>query len=397
MRGYLGVTAHYVEKGSLITKLLDCERFAGSHTGAHIADKFDTICAKCDIEHKIAYLVTDNASNMWKAFETAFPDVDAAANVVDEEAIWEGVEAAVIEVIQPEKERLSCFALTLQLVVHDELDAIRVMNGVMGKASRLTTILHTSGSFKEGCEGKFGKIKGIPQPNATRWNSTLRQIKAVLSLGAEKLDEFLIAQKQDHIRFTVREWSQLRELNLILSPFFEASDITQGDKVVTISAVVPSVLALHQHLEDHVALHLAGLQNELKTSLATRFRGILLRARLHPPVDVSSLPFGNYIYIVAAILDPAYYFLWIDSYMRLDVDNKEMKAMLSQMVSTLAGVGTPAPHPVPEAHPAEAASAGDAVDEDAASRKLFAGMRRAQAPGQRPVPEPVQQQFARYI
>ena len=47
----------------------------------------------------------------------------------------------------------------------------------------------------------------------------------------------------------MREWNQLKELCDILKPFAEATDLTQGEKVVTVSAVLPSVLSLNNNLE----------------------------------------------------------------------------------------------------------------------------------------------------
>ena len=47
----------------------------------------------------------------------------------------------------------------------------------------------------------------------------------------------------------MREWNQLKELCDILKPFAQATDLTQGEKCVTVSAVLPSVLSLNNHLE----------------------------------------------------------------------------------------------------------------------------------------------------
>lgn len=43
-----------------------------------------------------------------------------------------------------------------------------------------------------------------------------------------------------HLKITAREWNLLKELVGILKPFGEAPDLTQGEKVVTISAVPAS-------------------------------------------------------------------------------------------------------------------------------------------------------------
>ena len=49
----------------------------------------------------------------------------------------------------------------------------------MAKASKLTSMLHTSCVFKEAFSAIFGNERSIPASNATRWNSVLKQIQGV--------------------------------------------------------------------------------------------------------------------------------------------------------------------------------------------------------------------------
>ncbi|KAK0151187.1 putative AC9 transposase [Merluccius polli] len=64
MRGFLGVTAHFMEiegnNPSLQTVLLSCERFTGSHTGERISEKFEEICDNFNMKHKLDYIICDN-------------------------------------------------------------------------------------------------------------------------------------------------------------------------------------------------------------------------------------------------------------------------------------------------------------------------------------------------
>ncbi|CAB1330002.1 unnamed protein product [Coregonus sp. 'balchen'] len=64
-------------------------------------------------------------------------------------------------------------------------------------------------------------------------------------------------------------WNLLKELVDILKPFGEATDLTQGEKVITISAVVPSILSLNHHLEKlkPQVRFLSGLVRGLQASL----------------------------------------------------------------------------------------------------------------------------------
>ena len=85
--------------------------------------------------------------------------------------------------------------------------------------------------YQEAMEEAYGKC-GIPQINTTRWNSTFRQIEAIISKDMRKLNEIAEAQEHSECQFTHREWLQLTELRDILKPFSLATDLTQGDKVI---------------------------------------------------------------------------------------------------------------------------------------------------------------------
>lgn len=74
----------------------------------------------------------------------------------------------------------------------------------------------------------------IPQPIPTRWNSLLRQVETVIDLGQTPLAELVDDESLNlkcNLTFTNKEWEQLEELCNLLSPFAEATDKTQGDRV----------------------------------------------------------------------------------------------------------------------------------------------------------------------
>lgn len=94
MRGFLGVTAHYMDMGrngaSLKSVLLSCDRFTGSHSGERISEKFEQICENYSIKQKLDYIICDNASNMRKAFTVCFPATTSnEAEDVDDSNLWE--------------------------------------------------------------------------------------------------------------------------------------------------------------------------------------------------------------------------------------------------------------------------------------------------------------------
>ena len=409
MRGFLGVTVHYISDSGLQTKLLVCERFTGRHTGVRIAEHFETVVDEYGLDGKVTYLVTDNASNMKRAFATAFPET--FDDGVDDDGIWEDVGVDELQGILPSHERLSCFAHSLQLVVGEGLKAVKNINPVMGKVSRLTTMLHTSVAFKEAFEVFYGPNRGVPQPNATRWNSTLRQVRAVLALGWNKINNLLDDQDKSHIKFTAREWSQLKELNYVLSPFLEATDITQGDKAVTISSIVPTVLSLAQCLQQLHTTHLTALRVQLLDSLRTRFSGIFAQMEVIPQVQpVIDLPFGSSIYVLSSVLDPSYYLMWVDEYLEGSAEYRDqVRAKLrTNMMAALRALprrvprliqGAPVDAPgAPVVQPEVVAADGDNRDIDDEYEpppKLFAGLHRQAA--REVVPTSAERQYQKYL
>uniref|UniRef100_A0A3Q1BM98 BED-type domain-containing protein n=1 Tax=Amphiprion ocellaris TaxID=80972 RepID=A0A3Q1BM98_AMPOC len=291
MRGFLGVTVHYMEIDQdniqLKSNLLACDRFKGSHTGERICEQFEAICHEYDIKSKLDYVITDNAANMRKAFTVCFPSEEGEVHDddhLDDPELWHDLSPdnqEVVDAAMARKQRLQCFAHTLQLVVGDGLKDTKVTTSSLSKLSKLSSLLHTSTTFKEEFEAAYGERNSIPAAVNTRWNSTLRQVQAALRCDHLKLSSVLEKVGHRELTFTAREWSLLKELVDILKPFAEATHMTQGEKLVTISSVVPSVLALNHHLEKMIP--------------QVRFLGSLVR-----------------IYLKAAALDPAFALYWVD-------------------------------------------------------------------------------------
>ena len=135
------------------------------------------------------------------------------------------------------------------------------------------------------------------------------------------------AQGHKNLPLTAREWAQLSELCEILEPFLEATNIAQGNNCVTISNVLPATLALRTHLMDwnRKVKYCQPVVRALLASLLKRFSGLYNRAtppklRLHVPNK-----FGNGMYVIAAILDPAFRMQWLEvDVVASQVDKEEL-------------------------------------------------------------------------
>jgi hypothetical protein len=250
MRAYFGCTVHFIDHNKmtepiLSSSLLCCERFMGSHTGEKIAEFLLKLVDEYKIKHKIMFVLSDNAANMRKAFRLAFPetqetdagseeDDDSGETDADNSEIWNDLDEQNQSEIESAlnslstTRRLACFAHTEQLVVSDGLKETRSMRSLIAKCSKLSTMLHTSSTFKDKFEATFGAQASIPSDNVTRWHSTLRQLKSIVELGQQKLAGVLRDCGHDNLLFTSKESAQLEELVCVLSPFKEATDLTQG-------------------------------------------------------------------------------------------------------------------------------------------------------------------------
>ncbi len=225
--------------------------------------------------------------------------------------------------------RLQCFAHTLQLVVGDGLKETRAVSSALAKVSRISSLLHTSTSFKEEFEKEFGQ-RGVPASVVTRWNSTFRQLKSLLSCDYQTLCKVLDVRGHREAILTLREWAQIKELVSILKPFADATDLTQEEKVVTISAVIPCVLSLNNHLENQKegTQYLVNLIHSLQRSLQRRFKGIFVNVKMsQPETNEGILPFSDPVYVKAAVLDPAFGVMWIEHDVLVDDKLKEQLTM----------------------------------------------------------------------
>lgn len=322
LRTFLGVTAHAACKNkdsySLQSFLLDCRRFTGKHCGERIASAFDRIVEEYGIGHKISYILTDNASNMKRAFKVRMPEVEHpegdSSDDLDDETMWEDAEGS-----DPWStgERLSCFAHSLQLVISDGMKEVKAIARAIAKASKFTNLLHSSSNHKDLFEAHFGSNKSIPAGNNTRWNSTYRQLKALITLDHGAITE--MCSNTENLVFSTREWAQLKDLCALLEPFSDATDLTEGDHQVTISMVVPTVLDLKNHLiKMEVQMPQAvTIVRALKRSLEKRFSGIFRQICMDEKDPEE--PFSHRIYFLATMLDPQFGLTWVD----LDVQNGE--------------------------------------------------------------------------
>ena len=251
---FLAITAHAYSDGMPQRVLLSFKAFAGSHTGERISEAIIDIIDDYELKDTVEYIVTDNASNMREAMDVMFrmqddmshPNDDAdhadGQTTVDDPSLWQDVPGLNLETVvelEGHQEHVSCFAHSLQLVVRDGLDVVSSGRPLMSKCSKIANIVHQSAFFRCEFERVMGSQgKSIPATNNTRWNSTFKQLHAFLSLDITPLNKVLCDTNRENLTLLPKDVAQLKELVDILTPFAEATDLTQGDQVVTIGCVV---------------------------------------------------------------------------------------------------------------------------------------------------------------
>jgi len=318
---FIAVTGHTFQRGAAESHLLACKPMPGSHTGQNISEEMEAIVDEYDVRQKVKFVVTDNASNMLKAMYLFFPTTDdqkqlAMEDVVDDSDLWNDLEeeeheASVCDVGR----RLACFCHSLQLVIRSGLEKTSTCRLAFAKVLKLANMCHQSAVFRSAFEDKFGAGKSVPATNATRWNSVHHQLKSLLGLDQAKVADVLRQTSNNNLILTSKEVNQLTEVVSVLQPFAEATQLTQGEGVVTISCVVPVVLALRKFLGEKSATvtHLTGMVEELRRQLDIRFFHLLQLLDITVPQSASSqsLAFDNNIFIMAAALDPKYAYRWL--------------------------------------------------------------------------------------
>ena len=150
MRGFIGITGHCIINWTMESVMLACKRFTGRHTAENIRQQYEETVASFDIAEKITNIVTDNASNMTKAFCFDLPGFDGA--VEDAESDDDGdtndentqPDESCYELL-PTTERDACFAHTINLCVNDGLlKAGQHTTRVLGTTSKIVAYVRKS-------------------------------------------------------------------------------------------------------------------------------------------------------------------------------------------------------------------------------------------------------------
>ncbi len=250
MHGYFGMTCHFItDDWQLKQLLLCCKHMKGRHTGDNIYMEYEAIVEEFGLQDKISKVVTDNASNMLKAFNiTIFDDSksdesdsdhsdDSDADFCNDDIDEDNIVFEIPDI----PHRISCFAHTLQLTVKDGLQSSKQIQSLLAKVGKIVNHVKKSTVATEKLE--HINEKGMIAKNDTRWNSQLKMIRRIMELDLTGVVE----KKELHL--SSHEKTVLRSFVCIFEPFETATDLLQGEKYSSIGMVIPAYLGLLKNLE----------------------------------------------------------------------------------------------------------------------------------------------------
>ncbi|KAJ8273908.1 hypothetical protein GJAV_G00106820 [Gymnothorax javanicus] len=226
MRSFLGITGHFILDHTLHSIMVSCLRFKGSHSANRILTVYQETLAHFDIAEKVTHIITDNASNIVKAF--TLPGMEDLATSEDEDVEEEEEEEDDLqeqplpdELKHLQAQRSPCFAHTLQLVVKDGLKEAAAVQKVIKKVSKIVSHCRKSTKSSELLEGHTK----LQLANATRWNSQVSMVQSLPKLPAATLDQI---KANAEISLSAYELQLCTELVDILQPFQLATDFVQA-------------------------------------------------------------------------------------------------------------------------------------------------------------------------
>ena len=216
MRAYLGLTCHFIcDEWKIISY------FFGSHTEQKILSEFEEIIDEFKIRSTVYKAVTDNASNMKKAFadDLSLPgfineaDIDMEIERESDKKISDDEEAEnnseFDSILKTVPDRISCFAHTLQLCVKDGISASSRLTSTISKVRRIVNHVKKSTAATERLEELSGK--SLVSKYETRWNSQLKMIQRVLEVEVNDVVEKRVLHLSAYDKNRLREFVEVFE------------------------------------------------------------------------------------------------------------------------------------------------------------------------------------------
>ena len=264
-RGYMGVTAHFVDSNFMLqSRLLEIRRITSSTTAENLASELNDVMENWEIRNKVIAIVTDNAAN-----------IVAAVNKL-------GIK------------HVPCFAHTLNLIVQKAIDESGRLEKIREKVRDVLAYFHRSVKASNALEKELKELPAdqgekklkLVQEVRTRWNSTYKMLSRY-SLIYRHVNRVLSDHSKLNLITTDDEIKDIQESIEALVPFEEATIEMSAEKVATIAKVIPLVRGLKE-------LTRASSHSELGQKLLEHLNKRFMRTE------------ENFIWATATFLDPRF-------------------------------------------------------------------------------------------
>lgn len=232
---YLEVTCHFINNYELQSVNIGVTELNDNHTSENLKNWLLQIIKEWKINlESIVAVVSDNAANIKKAIKDAFGDNCC----------------------------LECLAHTLNLVP----SAILSSNDIKPILSKVKEIVR----FFKKSNNASDKLRGVTkerliQSVETRWNSDYEMLERFISLS-DKVAPILWLLPKSPQMVTADDMQILKELTILLKPFYNATKFVSGEKYITGCQARPIIKILEKEIEG----------SSVTTAIAMSFKSRLL-------------------------------------------------------------------------------------------------------------------------
>lgn len=263
MKGYYGITAHFVDKNWKIQSIvLDFVPAKGSHTGASVAKILFEVLKSYDMLDCIQGVTTDNAAvnfTMMRSLETLVPGFDYKnKHFVCFAHILNLAVQDFIKVIEPNRNSLDIEKdfdyLEDEIEVENDINNTALdFNSPVSKIKYLVKKIKNSEQMQlklnSACEAINCKMTMPKLDVPTRWHSTFEMltwglsVKNALTIFCDNIENL------NNCKILDEEWVLISKFCQYLRSFKTLSSILEGEKYCTLPLVVIGINLLLDKLE----------------------------------------------------------------------------------------------------------------------------------------------------
>jgi len=226
---FMTITIHFIDSEFILKSiLLECRSFNFNHTGVNLSQAIKQVLISWNLNDKITFAVSDNASNIKNALNSL------------------------------SFKNMGCFAHTLNLIIQSALvlenDLIDSVKSIVSHFRKSTVANNVFKTYQ--INNGIKDPKKLIQDVQTRWNSTYYMIDRFVEMQTSIRGTLgLLDNAPDTLR--PEDWTILQDLIKILKPFEEATKAISGQKYMTASLVIVIVQGLYKACNTLIKMNLS--------------------------------------------------------------------------------------------------------------------------------------------